>query len=145
MRDMKNYFSSEERTRHIILLAAQETAEALSKSSAITANERKDLKTATTLLKKFTSSICERFGMPYQRKIENTMRANNLKLVGKFAPVEECISHAANEDLELTVKEMQFMHCVECDKKNFKDCAMYTMCIACDIDGEDTGGCPFAV
>ena len=142
---MKNYFSSEERTRHIILLAAQETAEALSKSSAITANERKDLKTATTLLKKFTSSICERFGMPYQRKIENTMRANNLKLVGKFAPVEECISHAANEDLELTVKEMQFMHCVECDKKNFKDCAMYAMCIACDIDGEETGSCPFAV
>lgn len=59
---MKNYFSSEERTRHIILLAAQETAEVLSESTAITASERKNLKTATTLLKKFTASVCERFG-----------------------------------------------------------------------------------
>lgn len=142
---MKNYFNSEERTRHIILLAAQETADELSESEALTPEERKKLKTATTLLKKFTSSVCERFGEPYKRKIENTMRANNLKLVGKYAEVCECISHAANEDLEPTVKEMQFMHCVECDKKNFKDCAMYAMCIACDIDGEETGGCPFAV
>ena len=142
---MKNYFSSEERTRHIILLAAQETAEALSKSSAITANERKDLKTATTLLKKFTSSVCERFGVPYQRKIENTMRANNLKLVGKFAPEEECISYAAAEDLEPTVRTIQFMHCVECEKTCFKDCAMYAMCVSCGIDGEDTNGCPYRV
>ena len=142
---MKNYFSSEERTRHIILLAAQETAEALSGSSAITASERKDLKTVTTLLKKFTSSVCERFGVPYQRKIENTMRANNLKLVGKFAPVEECISYAAAEDLEPTVRTIQFMHCVECEKTSFKDCAMYAMCVSCGIDGEDTKGCPYRV
>ena len=142
---MKNYFNSEERTRHIILLAAQETADELSESEALTPEERKNLKTATTLLKKFTSSVCERFGEPYKRKIENTMRANNLKLVGKYAEVCECISHAANEDLEPTVKESQCVHCVECDKQNFKDCAMYAMCIACDIDGEETDSCPFAV
>lgn len=142
---MKNYFISEERTRHIILLAMQEVAEDFGKSDALTDDERKYIKTATTYIKKFNASVYDRFGDPYKRKIENTMKRNDLKLVGKYAPSRDCISEAAQEDLIPMIREIQSIYCMDCEKNDHKACAMYAMCTSCGIDGGDTDDCPYKI
>lgn len=142
---MKNYFNAEERAMHIVLLAMQKTAEDFTKSDALTAEEKSLLKKAHKAVLNFNKAIFERFGEPYRRKIENTMQVNNLELVGKFEPHNDCISHSAQEDLKPKLSELRMFNCLDCTKGEFKDCAMYAMCVACDIDGEGENGCPFTL
>lgn len=127
------------------MLAMQEVADEFSNSDALTDDERKYIKTATTYIKKFNASIYERFGEPYERKIENTMKMNDLRLVGKFAHTQDCVTEAAAEDLLPTVRQIQAMYCLDCERDNHKACAMYAMCISCGIDGGDTDGCPYKI
>ena len=56
-RDMKNYFNSSERTRHIILLAMQTVAEEFTEIDAITPEERKMLLKIVEWVKKFNTSM----------------------------------------------------------------------------------------
>lgn len=140
---MKNYFNANERTKHIILLAMQTVADDFSAVDSITDEERKYLRMATTYIKKFNNSVFERFGEPYRRKIINTMQMNHLKLVGKFENTQDCITEAAAEDLIPKLRDVQMFYCMDCQKENHKDCAIYAMCVSCGIDGDDTDGCPY--
>ena len=142
---MKNYFNSMERTRHIIILAMQETICDLSKSDTLTEDEAKLLTKAYNLLIKFNKAMFERFGDAYRRKIEKTMESNILRLEGKYANVNECVSHSAVEDLEKAIKELQMFNCLDCEKCDYLNCGTYACMIACDIEGEKTEGnvCPF--
>lgn len=142
---MKNYFNAEERARHIVLLAMQEPMLEFSKCDALTEEEKSLLKKIHNTVLKFNKSVFERLGEPYQRKVESTMRVNNLELVGKFQPHNDCLSYSAQEDLIGKLSELRMFNCLDCEKCDFKDCAMYAMCIACDIDGEGESGCPYAL
>ena len=141
---MKNYFNCEERTRHIILLAMQEVAKEMQSSEAITPKERQMLAKIEEWTTKFNSSVFERYGEAYARKIEKTMQANTLRLVGKYNEQAKAISHVATEDLELLVDELHAFKCLDCDKANYKDCATYNICVSCDVEGNgNSEGCPF--
>ena len=141
---MKNYFNCEERTRHIILLAMQEVAKDFQKSEAITPKERQMLAKVEEWTTKFNSSVFSRFGDSYARKIEKTMQANTLRLVGKYNTNVNTISHIAAEDLNKCVEELRAVNCLECDKAQWNDCATYNVCISCDIKGDaEAKGCPF--
>ena len=141
---MKTYINAQDRTRHIIVMAMQETINDLAKSDALTDEERKALSVAYKNIIKFNKLIFERYGEAYKRKIENTMRANELKLVGKYAHVNECVSYSAVEDLNKALKDLQMFNCLDCDKCDFTNCGTYACLIACDIDGtECEDGCPF--
>lgn len=141
---MKNYFNSADRTRHICIMAMQETVRELSQSDTLTDEEKKQLNKSTLALQKFNALIYERFGEPYQRKIEKTMKANTLRLVGKYEVAQDCISHSASEDLAKGINELRMFNCMDCEKCDFKDCGTYATLIACDYDGEKTdSGCPF--
>lgn len=140
---MKNYFNSEERTRHIFALAAQEDLKELAKSDALTPQERRKLQNALKNLQEFTVSVCQRFGEPYRRKIFNTMQLNNIRLVAKGCRHDEPISHAAQEDLEPAINELRLYKCMLCEKEEYKDCAVYAICVACGLDGKGDSGCPF--
>ena len=143
---MKNYFNAEERTKHIILLAMQEVAKEMQSSEAITPKERQMLVKIEEWTTKFNSSVFERYGEAYARKIEKTMQANTLRLVGKYNEQAKAISHVATEDLELLVDELHAFKCLDCEKTNFKDCATYNICVSCDVEGnENCEGCPFKV
>ncbi len=142
---MKNYFNAEERTRHIIILAMQETIRELSESDTLTDEEKELLKKCEKNLIKFNALIFERMGEPYQRKIERTMQANNLRLVGKYASACDCINHAASEDLTRGIKELRMFNCMDCEKCDYLNCGTYACMIACDIDGKKSEDniCPF--
>lgn len=73
------------------------------------------------------------------------MRQNNLRLVGKYASVQGAISEAAQEDLIPMISEIQSIYCMDCNKSEYNKCAMYAMCVSCDVDGEDTDGCPYKI
>ena len=141
---VKNYINSQDRTRHIIILAMQETINDLVKSNSLSEEEQKALSTAYKNILKFNKLIFERFGDAYRRKIEKTMQSNELKLEGKYANANECVSHSAVEDLEKALKDLQMFNCLDCSKCDFKNCGTYACLIACDIEGEECeDGCPF--
>lgn len=142
---MKNYFNKEERTTHIVVLAMQKTLSDFSKSDALSEEEKKLLTDSVKKLIKFNAKIFERMGEPYRRKIEKTMEVNHLKLVGKYAVTQDCVSHVATVDLERGLKELQMFNCLDCEKCDYLNCGTYACMIACDIDGKQTNEniCPF--
>jgi hypothetical protein len=141
---VKNYINAQDRTRHIIILAMQETINDLANCDALSEEEKKALKTAYKNIIKFNKLMFERFGEAYQRKIETTMQSNTLRLVGKYEKVNECVSHSAVEDLEKAIKELQMFNCLDCTKCDYVNCGTYACLIACDVDGEEfENGCPF--
>lgn len=142
---MKNYINAQDRTRHILILSIQETLNEFCQSNSLSEEEKKMLSKAYALIIKFNKSLFERFGDAYRRKIEKTMEANILRLEGKYANVNECISHSAVEDLEKAIKELRMFNCLDCTKCDYLNCGTYACMIACDIEGEKTEGniCPF--
>lgn len=141
---MKNYFNSEERTRHIVLMAMQETIREFTESDALSEEERKLLTRAIKNLEKFNASTFERMGEAYKRKIEKTMQANTLRLVGKYSVAESCISHSASEDMARGLKDVRLFNCMDCEKCDYTNCGFYCMFIACDVEGTKTNvDCPF--
>ena len=143
---MKNYFNSNERTKHIILLGMQTIAEEFAESNAITPEERKALLKVNEWLKKFNHSVCDRLGDVYMRKIRNTMSVNSLGLYGKYSAQKDCISNCAAEDVSKMADELQSLKCWECTRTNHKDCGVYACLVAVDKDGNDKeDGCPFRV
>lgn len=142
---MKNYFNRDERTKHIVALGMQENLREFSNSDTLSEEEQKLLKDCVKKLEKFNRLIYQRMGEPYRRKIELTMLANNLKLVGKYEVAQDCVSHAASEDLEKGLKELRMFNCLDCEKCDYLNCGTYACMIACDIQGEKSEDniCPF--
>lgn len=140
---MREYFNAEERENHIKVTSCQHYVKKLAESPAITEKERKDLLKASKLLDSVTDSIFERFGEAYVRKLQGVMQCNTLKLVGKYAPIQNAISQVASADLLPMVRQVQEMVCWECEKCNYRDCPMYNFGIACDLQDVAEEGCPF--
>ena len=140
---MKNYFNEKERTNHIILMCMEYTAREFANSSALTEEEKKALNKIAEWCGKLNESVFERFGDAYRRKIQGTLTNNTLRLVSKYGAYTDCISYCASEDIEPKVKDLMSLHCLGCDKCDYKNCAMYSMAVACGIVGEDTDGCPY--
>lgn len=140
---MKNYFNERERTNHIILMCTEYNVKEFAESNALTDNEKRILNKISKLANEFNSSVFDRFGEPYKRKIVGTLNCNNLRLVGKYTPVADCISYCASEDIEPKVKELIAINCMGCEKCNYKDCAIYSMAVTCGINGSSESGCPY--
>lgn len=140
---MRDYFNSEERAKHIIILAMEQVVKDMESSTALTEEEKKCLKAIKSNLLKFNNSTFDRFGDSYRRKIQNTLQINTIVLVGSNSAYTEAISECATEDLEPCVKELMF-NCMGCEKCNYKDCAIYNIAVACDIEGtNEDKGCPY--
>lgn len=140
---MKEYFNAEEREDHIKITSCQYYVKKLAQSNAITEKERKDLLKASKLLDGVTNSIFERFGQAYVRKLNGIMQSNTLKLVGKYASFQNAISRVAQEDMLPMIRQVQTMLCMWCERTDHKDCPMYNMGIACELEDVAEEGCPF--
>jgi hypothetical protein len=119
------------------------TAREFANSSALSLEEKKALHKIAEWCDKLNKSLFERFGDAYRRKINGTLQSNALRLVGKYSAYQDCISHCASEDIEPKVKDLMCLHCLGCEKCDYKNCAMYSMAVACGIVGSDTDGCPY--
>lgn len=140
---MKEYLNADERIHHIVIMAMQGKVAEFIASEALLPDEKAELKKVLSSLTKFNMKLFKRFGLPYRRKIEKTLDANKLRLVGKYEKYIDCISHSATEDLMPKISELRMLNCMDCERTDHVDCAMYAMCVACDFDGEAEDGCPF--
>ena len=140
---MKNYFNEQDRTSHIIIMCMEHTAKEFATSNALSTEEKKAVNKMIEWCNKLNESIFERFGDAYRRKIHGTLQNNTLRLVGRYGAYTDCISYCASEDIEPKVRDLMCFHCLGCNNSNYKDCAMYSMAIACGLVGSDTNGCPY--
>lgn len=141
---MKDYFNSSERENHLVITCTQIAVEELLQSDALSEEERKELNKAYKALLKFNGLVYDRLGEAYRRKILRTTSCNVVKIVGRFAPQQEAISHCAQEDIQPCFEKLQMLCCMNCERHGecFKDCAVYNMGVALDIEG--TGDkCPY--
>ena len=141
---MKDYLNQEERTYLIILMAMEQTAGKFLKHQCLSEKDRYNLKKAIDWTKKFNEDLLNRMGDAIRRKIVNTMKMNEIRLESKYAPSKPLISEAATEDLSPAIEDLRLFHCNGCSKCNYKDCAVYNICVTCDIpESNDERGCPF--
>ena len=54
----------------------------------------------------------------------------------------EAISECATEDLVPCINALM-VECVGCEKCDYKNCAIYNIGVACDINGHTQSGCPY--
>ncbi len=141
---MKDYLNAEERAHLIILISMEQNAEKFLKRNCLSKQDRYNLTKVIEWCKKFNEDLLNRVGETIRRKIVNTMKINEIRLESKYAPDKPLISEAATEDLEPALEELRLFHCNGCNKCDYKDCAVYSIAVACDIpETNDDRGCPF--
>lgn len=142
---MKNHFNKYEEADHLAILACQGKAAHLANSKALTNEEKKCLQKVSEWCEKFSKSIFKRYGLPYQRKLLNTLDSNDLLLVGKYAPRQEAISMGASEDILPFFEKIQSMYCFRCNGKNHLDCILYAGYVALGVESKpsESTDCPY--
>ena len=140
---MKNYFNEKERTNHIVIMCMEHIAKEFASSNALTKEEQKALNKIVEWCDKLNESVIGRFGEAYKRKIHGTLQNNTLRLVGRYGSHNDCISYCASEDIKPKLQDLMCMHCLGCKNHDYKNCAIYSMAISCDIVGNCDSGCPY--
>jgi hypothetical protein len=140
---MKNYFNAQERNRHILVMGLLGIAEEFLNSNAPTDDEKRAIDNACKHLRKFNKSVFNRFGQAYANAVLGTVEINKLVMVSKALPTADCLSYSAAEDLKIKLKDLQLMNCLDCERCDFKDCAVYGMMVSCGMDATCESGCPF--
>ena len=145
--NMKEYFNENERKNHLIITCCQTAIDEMLKTNAPTDEERKALKTAMKKLEEFSISVYARLGDAYRRKILRTNQCNVVRLVGRYAPMENAVSHCAVEDIAPCFERLRMLTCFGCtkfkDHNAVKDCAVYNLGVAVDATGKDDDVCPY--
>lgn len=143
-KELEDYLNREERTHLIILMSMEQNAEKFLKRNCLSKQDIYNLNKVIEWCKKFNEVLLNRVGDTIRRKIVNTMKINEIRLESKYAPSKPLITEAATEDLEPAIEDLRLLHCNGCSKCNYKDCAVYNICVTCDIpESNDERGCPF--
>ena len=150
---VRDNLNQEERAYLIVLMSMEKKAEQFlsttclsnqNDTTCLSNQDRYNLEKVILWTKKFNEDLLNRAGSVIRRKIVNTLKINELRLESKYAPSKPLITEAATEDLEPAIEELRLFHCNGCTKCNYKDCAVYSISIACDIPEINNGeGCPF--
>lgn len=147
---MRDYLNINERHTHLFMIMVAEEAKVLiEKSEGFSTEEKKILAKIIKETDKLTESLFKRFGEPYKRKQLRTLTDNRITVIGKYAPQQNAISNCAQEDLQPLFNDLQVQRCWGCEKckssTDFKDCAVYAMGVAIDIEGTSKHGCPYSI
>lgn len=143
---MRDYFNSAERELHIRIICGQVAVAEMAKRAVLTAEEEKLLTQADKALQKFSALVFKRFGAAYQRRMLSLNENNVVRLVGKYAPMQNAISETAQEDIAPCFEKLQMLCCWNCERcgEKYKDCAVFNMGEALGIDGANDGEkCPY--
>lgn len=144
---MKDYFNAEERVMHLAILAFQTMSEKLLNTKASSPEEEKELKKINKACSKFNRLVFDRLGDAYERKLLYTLRCNELRLCGKYAPTQEAINHCPDVDVLPLIRELQQQRCLFCEldfsKNEHLKCPMYKLGVAMDLEDKNENGCPF--
>lgn len=140
---MKNYFNANERSRHIVVMSMAGIAEEFLNSNALTDEERRSIELSVKHIKNFNKSVFNRFGEAYKRSVLGTIDINKVVLVSKAVSTADALSYSQAEDLIPMLKDLQLLNCLDCEKGEYKNCAMYGMMVSCGCEASCENGCPF--
>ena len=142
---MKDYFNEHEKAQHLILMSSIHTCNLLLTSKHLTDEERESLNIAVKYIDKFSSSVCKRFGKSYLRKLQNTMKSNKIRLVGKYEKAIDAVSECVIEDMMPMINKYRSWQCLTCEKKDPRRCFIYNACTTCGIAAstDNDEDCPF--
>jgi hypothetical protein len=145
---MKTYMNRIDREHHLMILVFWDYLNSwLEKTSCLTKEERKRLKTATTHLLRTSDSIVGRLEYDYAKKIMKDAKNIEIRISdrindrlgrtegGRYIDVEDLYDMAS-----FSLKE-----CAGCKKANHKDCERYQLFMKLNIPvaQEQTDGCPY--
>ncbi len=144
---MKEYFNEYERTTHLKITCCQVAIEDMLNTNALTNEERAALEIAMNKIEEFATSVYARLGDAYRRKVLRTNQCNVVRIVGRYAPMENAVSHCASEDIAPCFEKLRMLTCFGCtkfkDHNAVKDCAVYNLGVAVDAEGKDDNVCPY--
>lgn len=145
---MKTYMNRIDREHHLMMLIVWDyLGNWLEKTSCLTTEERKRIKTATTHLLHASDSIVGRLEVDYAKKLMRDAKNTEVRIVdrvneklgrtegGRYIDVEDLYDLAS-----FSLKE-----CVGCNKTNHKECERYKLFMKLNIPvaQEQTDGCPY--
>lgn len=141
---MRDYFNRKELDLHIKMIACQGEIEDFIECKILTKEERKFLRYANTYLKKFNVSVFSRLGADHERRMQNTLKCNELKVVGKYEPLKAMVRKLDEEKILPLANKMKEQHCFFCEKENYKDCTVCQFLAELWLEGSNPeGGCPY--
>jgi uncharacterized protein YfbU (UPF0304 family) len=145
---MKTYMNRIDREHHLMILIVWDYLGSwLEKTSCLTKDERKRIKTATTHLLHASDSIVRRLEYDYARKILKDVKNIEIRIIDR---ISESLSRTEGgryidvEDL-YDLASFSLKECVGCKKANHKDCERYQLFMKLNIPvaQEQTDGCPY--
>ena len=141
---MRNYFNEKERNTHILAIGMEGVVKTmLNEFSALTEEEREDLKIALESFKAFNDSIFDRMGDVYRRKITNTMETKTVCIASRYTAKNDSSTYCDRDDIARCVGEIQAFNCCDCTRCDWKECSVYKASVMCEVEGSSTDGCPY--
>ena len=132
---MRNYFNEKERNTHILAIGMEGVVKTmLDEFTALTEEEREDLKLALKHFKAFNDSIFERFGEVYRRKIQNTMETKTVCIASRYTAKNDSTTYCDRDDIARCIGEIQAFNCCDCDRCDWKDCSVYKESVMCEVE-----------
>ena len=141
---MRNYFNEKERNTHILAIGMEGVVRSiLNEFTALTEEERENLKIALEHFEAFNDSIFDRLGDVYRRKITNTMETKTVCLASKYTAKNDNSTYCARDDIARCVSELQMLNCCGCERCDWQDCSVYKASVMCEVEGSSADGCPY--
>jgi hypothetical protein len=141
---MRNYFNERERNTHILAIGMEGVVKVMLKEfTALTEEEREDLKLALEHFEAFNDSIFDRFDDVYRRKITNTMETKTVCIASRYTAKNDNSTYCDRDDIARCVGEIQAFNCCDCDRCDWKECSVYKASVMCEVEGNTQEGCPY--
>ena len=163
----RGYFSSQELNTYLVLnsiiqmLDGRRTIDnkkheqfwkELEDKGMITAEEKKNLKSSYTFLKKYLESAYNNLDQPTQNKIDKQADKFDFRLVDDYTfkriirDISKEMDYAKikRKDFEEILEDVAEIKCVGCTQ-DYKECSLFKVMDQCLLKyGEGTGKCPYA-
>lgn len=145
---MKTYMNRIDREHHMFMLIAWDYLNTwLEKTSCLSPQERKRVKTATTHLLRTSDSIVARMDKDYAKKLIRDAGNIELRIMDKLNVSlggQEGTMHIKIDDL-YDIASYALTDCKGCKIKNHKECEKYKLFMELNIPvaQEQTDGCPY--
>lgn len=145
---MKTYMNRIDREHHIFILIAWDYLNTwLGKTSCLSPQERKRVKTATTHLLRTSDSIVARMDKNYAKKL--LREARNVELRMDYKPIAKRDKQEETVEIKLDdlydIASYALTDCKGCSKENHKECDKYKLFMELNIPvaQEQTDDCPY--
>lgn len=142
---MENYMNAKERDLFVLILAFDEYLKIFKESKCLSDYERRKVDLAEKHIAELNSSIKNRMGYVFLKKLKSYLDSNHLGFYAKGIVRDTVVCNIDDEVLEELLADANWnMDCVGCNKQNHTDCRCYRIFVAMGKNGNGKkDGCPF--